>query len=515
MIQYHHMSLYFRTLLILLVMHVLAMSMYVHRVPGLLGDEGSEGENVYTILDTKQLTVYGERSYIGPLLDYIRIPFVLAFGYNALALRVPIIIFSVLTLLLCASVARRIFGEQAALYVVAAIFFSPIYLLYQRLGWAITLIPFFAILTTWLLLGHGPLKFLWAGFAAGLALHSHFVFLPTLVAIVVISLLLQLWRLRPLRSQQTGLPANVLSSPPGDGTKAGPVARRYVQQVFSFAIGFLAAFGTQLAVLLTARDDQGEPAHVIKLFAERLQQLPEVLPKLVSGSVFSAFYTGEAWPASTIVSVTVLLAALVGCALVISPRKRVAGWWVAAIIIHTLGLLLIIDRYAARYAVTLALAVWGLAGYGLYSLLAKVASRWLALGYVLPVVVALLLTSALSAPALWHFLVTGGSTASVHLAPQRSEPAAAFVDIRPLLRCVAKQGVVFSESVHIYNRLRYLSHDQPQLQVTNQADRASLVVEYRERGAAATEPEVCPELQHFKVRLALGNPLVIPQLPRQ
>src|SRR3989344_5792956 len=181
------MSRYARTLLILAVLHVALMGLYLDRVPGLLGDEGSEGENVWQILDTKQLTVYGERSYIGPLIDYVRVPFILLFAYTALALRIPIILFSVATFFLAAAVFRKIFGDSAALYMVAALFFSPVYLLYQRLGWAITLIPFFAILTVWLLQRTSPNRYLWAGLAAGIGLSNHFIFLPTLAALIATS----------------------------------------------------------------------------------------------------------------------------------------------------------------------------------------------------------------------------------------------------------------------------------------------------------------------------------------
>lgn len=190
------MNQYRQITLILLLLHLFTMVFYLHSIPGLLGDEGSEGENVYLILDTKQFTIYGERSYIGPLIDYIRIPFIAALGYSVLPLRILIVLFSVLTFLLAASVGKKIFGETASLYIVAAIFFSPIYILYQRLGWAITIIPFFTLLILWLLQRQSPWKYLWAGLAAGIGLHNHFIFLPTLAAIIttfLAYLFLKLW----------------------------------------------------------------------------------------------------------------------------------------------------------------------------------------------------------------------------------------------------------------------------------------------------------------------------------
>ena len=69
-------------LIVLFALFVAANTVYLQRVPGLFGDEGSEGENVYQLLRTGGITVVGERSYIGPLVDYVRVPFVLIFGYS-------------------------------------------------------------------------------------------------------------------------------------------------------------------------------------------------------------------------------------------------------------------------------------------------------------------------------------------------------------------------------------------------------------------------------------------------
>ncbi|MDP3997081.1 MAG: hypothetical protein U1C49_02485 [Candidatus Andersenbacteria bacterium] len=52
-------------LVVMLGLFVVVNSLYLGSVPGLMGDEGSEGENVYEILHAESLiTVQGERSYI-------------------------------------------------------------------------------------------------------------------------------------------------------------------------------------------------------------------------------------------------------------------------------------------------------------------------------------------------------------------------------------------------------------------------------------------------------------------
>ena len=101
---FHRQSKWVWVLFILFVAVNLA---YLGSVPGLMGDEGSEGENSYQIQQAGRLVLIGERSYIGPLIDYLRIPFVLIFGYDALALRVVMFIFSVILFWLAVGLAGK------------------------------------------------------------------------------------------------------------------------------------------------------------------------------------------------------------------------------------------------------------------------------------------------------------------------------------------------------------------------------------------------------------------------
>src|SRR3989344_7016617 len=77
-------------LAVLFVLFFVANLAYLHRVPGFLGDEASEGENVYQILTEEKSPVLGERSYIGVLTDYVRMPFIGVLTYSSLAVRLPI-----------------------------------------------------------------------------------------------------------------------------------------------------------------------------------------------------------------------------------------------------------------------------------------------------------------------------------------------------------------------------------------------------------------------------------------
>lgn len=263
-------------------------------------------------------------------------------------------------------------------------------------------------------------------------------------------------------------------------------------------IGFLAGFGTQLAVLLTMREDQGDPGQVVELFSERFRQLGEALPAFVSGSVFSAFYTGEVFAPAVTLGITVALVALTLIPLFFSSQKPAVFWWVLGIIIQLLVLVVIVDRFAARYFVMTALSVWGLAGLGLYVVLEKMHLRSPVLS-TLPVFIAILLTATLTAPAFLNFIEHGGSTNDVVISSVRREPAAAFVDVRPLFDCLASRGPVHAENIHIYNRLLYISHSRPEIEVTQHRDQAKITVDYRTSATKPNDNELCPQLTHFQV----------------
>lgn len=456
-----------RPWIILFCLFLLTQVLYLHRVPGLLGDEGSEGENVYQLLQADRITVVGERSYISPWIDYVRVPFIAVFGYTTLGIRIPTLLASVLFFLLAAAVLRRMFANEAALWGVSLLTFSPMYMAYQRLGWAITLLPLFAVLTMWLAQKRWSLL---TGLAAGVGLATHIMFLPTLVALAAMALL------HYLKEKFR----NLISWWPS-------------------VIGFWAGFGMQFVVLQLRREDQGDPGAVAQLFSERLSGLPGLLPLIVSGSSYVAAYTGQAFSTPVMWVVAILIVALALAAFLL-PRKKltVLGLWVG-LVVQVLVLLYVIDRYTLRYFVVPTLWLWMLAGLGISALVAKVPSKvvqWSA------VAVAGGLSMWMMAVLFIPFLRTGGSTADVNLS-NRSESAAALVDTRPLFACLAGKGPVFSENVHILNRLTYLARSNEQLKVLPEEEKnqAEYMVHYRleKDKKASQDGEVCPGLEHFRV----------------
>ncbi|MDP3997079.1 MAG: glycosyltransferase family 39 protein [Candidatus Andersenbacteria bacterium] len=461
-----------RTVLVIFALFLLVNCLYLASVPGLMGDEASEGENVYELLTSGNITVVGERSYIGPLIDYVRVPFVGVFGYTAIALRAVMFVFSALTFLLALQVFKRLFGSGPGLMAAVIAGFSPIYLTYARLGWTITLFPFFALLILYLLLSDAKYKQLLAGLAAGLGLHNHIMFLPTLVAIAVI------WGIYLMRR-----PKQLWLWWPG-------------------AVGFWAGFGTQFAVLRFFKDDQGDPTLVAQGFGEKLADLPKLMPLILSGSSYIARYTGnELTPGITLIALWVLLV-LVALALVL-PKYRWQAWvWLAGLGAQMTILLVLIDRYTLRYFMVWVLGVWVLAGVGLGKTVLLLSKKkegvvaWASIG----------LAVILSAVFIWlvviPFKITGGSTADFSLG-NRVDSASALADGRGLAACLRGVGPVSSENVHIFNRLLYLGHQYADLDVKVEEDinEARWLVDYRAESDTA-RGDLCPELKHFVIQQA-------------
>lgn len=473
------MNRYQVTLIGLTVLFLFVNVAWLHRVPGLMGDEASEGQNVYELLERDRITIVGERSYIGPLIDYVRVPFVGGFGYTALALRVPMLLASLATWFMAASVFRRWFGDEVSLFPLAVMTFSLPYLTYQRLGWAITLFPFFLFLTVWLVQRSWQHKWLLVGLVAGLGLHTHIMFLPTLAGLVAAGFT-GYW----LRNDR------------------GKVER--LLEWLPAVLSFWAGFASQFVVLQLFSEDQGDPVAVGEGWSGRLAALPDLLPVVLSGSSYVARYTGVEFSnisAQAIMWIVVILALL---GVVLAWRKRVIWLWVVGLAVHLHVLLYMIDRFALRYFVMFVLGVYVLAGVGVGETLARL-NRLLNRNWFWPLKV---IGTAGVLSLLWGWLVlipflkTGGSVADFSLG-NRTDSASALVDVRPLLRCLRGAGTVSSENVHIYNRLLYLGHEYDDLIVINEnkAASAGLLVHYRrpESPTAAASEDGCPGLAHFAV----------------
>lgn len=457
--------------LLLFLLFAVTQAAYLSRVPGLMGDEASEGENVYELWSGGKNYFAGERSYIGPAIDYMRMPFFAVIKHPVLALRSVTLLAALASFWLAVIVFRRLFGEQAGLLAATAMLFSPVFVLEQRMAWTITLTPFFALLTLYFVIRKTRGAAALAGVAAGLGLSNHIMFLPTLVGLLVAFVFYYRMRL-------------------GLWTLA--------------AVGFMVAFATQAWQLFySTAGDQGEPRAVAELFWDRLRDLPKLLPLLVSGSSYVARYTGVEFRAAWQYGIAVLILGLVLMALL--RGKRAVWLWFSGTMIQLVALLVIIDRFSLRYFVPTMLAVWALAGLGLAGLLERLgpvkSRRWW--DHEAAIVLAVGLTIWMVVVVLVPFLRTGGSTDVFSLA-NRTDSASALVDVRPLVICLQGPGTVTSESVHIFNRLWYLRHYEPSIQVVPEGEVSQWLVNYRfdppaHEATAGKAGGLCPELTHFRI----------------
>ncbi|MEX0650119.1 MAG: hypothetical protein WD200_03895 [Candidatus Andersenbacteria bacterium] len=257
----------------------------------------------------------------------------------------------------------------------------------------------------------------------------------------------------------------------------------------------------QFVVLALYKEDQGDPGAVAELFSERAQAFKEAWMLYVSGSSYIANYTGlELTPPVTQI-ISWIVIALAMLAIVLLWRRKAIWLWIAGLMLHLGILLYIIDRLNLRYFTMFVLGLWILAGLGV----GAVVERFIKLTSVRTILV-ITLTVGLSAWTLFGvfipFVKTGGSVNDFSLG-NRTNTAADLADTRSLIRCLEDAGPVYSENIHIWNRLQYVSHTNAKLTVLPEDDakQAKWLVHYRrlETPGGTAPGDLCPELSHFRI----------------
>ncbi len=460
----------------LFVFFLLANTIYLNDIPGLMGDEGSEGQNVYELLTARKITVQGERSYIGVWIDFVRTPFVSVLGYSALALRIPVLLSSIVVFWVTFFVIRKIFGESSALFGVVFLTFSPVFLTEQRMGWAISLLPMFACLMIYFSVQNKKWSPILLGLAAGLGLNTHIIFMATLLAILAIMVPYSVYIL--------------LRNFTKDRLK------HLVESTIMFAIAFWSGFSVQFANLVLFSNDQGNPAESVSHFWDRLQALPTFIFPVLSGSVFMARYTGELLAENISTVIVYILMACVILGIAISKKRKYLFVWLLGLVIQIICLTYIIEYFALRYFVVFALGFWLLAGVSLGSIFDRFSFR--KASYIGSALLSFYLVYFSFVNVFMPFSITGGSTKTYDFGT-RTESSEALVDIRPLLSCIANKENVFSDSIHIRNRLEYLSKSNEAIKPSPGLGLAKWFIVYRKEKTLARNDELCPNLRNFRV----------------
>lgn len=161
-----------------------------------LGDEGRDVLVVYDILHGDP-TLLGPTAsvggfFLGPIYYYFMAPFLWLFNYNPVGPAIMVALFGIATVFLVYKLTSEFFGQKAGF--IAAFFYaiSPLVVSYSRSSWNPNPMPFFSLLTVYVLykgiLASKFWYFLICGFLFGISLQLHYLatFLGAIVAIYVL-----------------------------------------------------------------------------------------------------------------------------------------------------------------------------------------------------------------------------------------------------------------------------------------------------------------------------------------
>jgi len=156
-----------------------------------LGDEGRDALVVYNILHG-QLTLLGPTAsvggfFLGPLYYYFMAPFLWLFDYDPVGPAVMVALFGIATVYLVYKVGSEFFGKDAGFIAAFLYSISPIVIAYSRSSWNPNLMPFFSLLTLYVLYQAVTTQRALLYFASGILLGftMQFHYLATFLAIIM------------------------------------------------------------------------------------------------------------------------------------------------------------------------------------------------------------------------------------------------------------------------------------------------------------------------------------------
>ncbi len=457
------------SILLLFFIFIFINSLFLHKVPALVGDEGYEGLSVIDHIENSKPFLEGRESYVAFWSDYFRLPFILWLGPTALAMRLPMFLTSLATFWLIWISIKRIFGEIFGYYGLAFFAFSPAFILDQRISWPVFFLPFFASLLLFCLSSRFRQKPLISGTVAGIGLSTHTVFMAPLVGILGGFMISNARKWRRLRSWWT------------------------------FLIGIFAGFGLQLAILLFLSVENARVGSIWNLGKNLRQLLPTII-SYFSNSSYIGEYLGET-PAWSTLSIFFLLSILVFFAVILKPKRKTASTWLLGIGISLLFTTIMVNYFRTRYFHVTTLAFWTLAGIGLAKLTIRTKNKYL-INFT-PITVAILLCVWMIFFVFIPYTKTGGTTKNFPDSATSWDTAAHFASIDPLVACLENKPTVFAKEPKIRNRLSFIAYRNKKLSLTDKRSAAPIFVDYRSDESIKTgkkrNDEICPELSHFVV----------------
>lgn len=156
-----------------------------------LGDEGRDVLVVYNILHGK-LTLLGPTAsvggfFLGPIYYYFITPFLLFFDYNPVGPAVMVALFGIATAFLIYKVGSEFFNKGVGFIAAFLYSISPLVIAYSRSSWNPNLMPFFSLLSLYILYKavskDKTRLFVLCGVSLGITMQLHY--LATFVGVII------------------------------------------------------------------------------------------------------------------------------------------------------------------------------------------------------------------------------------------------------------------------------------------------------------------------------------------
>lgn len=186
-------------LILLICILLLAAFMRLYRISDYMTFLGDEGRDVLIVLGILQghLTLLGPRAsagdfFTGPIYYYMMTPFLWLFRLDPVGPAVMVALVGVLTVWLTYKVGAEFFDKKSGLIAAALYAISPLVITYSHSSWNPNVVPFFALLTIYVLYKAVTTVRSWkyyllVGFLLGICIQLHYISL-FLAAIVAVSL---------------------------------------------------------------------------------------------------------------------------------------------------------------------------------------------------------------------------------------------------------------------------------------------------------------------------------------
>jgi hypothetical protein len=462
----------FLTIVVIFIIFLFVSTYNLGSFPALVGDEGYEGLSVIDHLKNDKPFVFGRESYVSYWSDYTRLPFVQWLGPTALAMRIPLVVASIVTFWLAWIVLKRLFSDYLALFTMVFLFFSPQYTLSQRISWPIFFLPLLFFLLLFFLTGNSRYKSLFSGLVAGLGVATHMVFIAPLSGIVFIYIVSQRRKFKEFLSWWPAL------------------------------VGFFAGFGMQLNILSTFRVESSRVGSFFNIGA-RVKDLFLTLLYYFSGSANIGEYIGEFSENWTRI-ILVFIFTLAILALILKPARRKTWLWLGGILITIIITTFIANYFRSRYLHIATICFWGLAGLGLGKLLLIITKNKIIIA-ILPIVIAIVFSTWTFIFVYRPYTATAGTAKFFPDSGASWDTAGHFSGIEPLINCVIKtKATVYAPEPKILNRLLFFHYNNKKIGAVQTIKKAPWVIGYRS-GPDVTDKtlrrkdELCPELDNYIV----------------